>query len=183
METPDIDRPATSQKWAGAARRIEMGAHLVSEREGYTHHGIYAGNGQVIHYGGLHHCAGRRPVESISLQRFAAGRSISVRSEPGAVYTGADAVARAASRLGEDRYRLLTNNCEHFCTWCVRGVGRSDQVRRCIANPWVGIKTLFALARGFYEVDGSAKKVRRNVRRASLLSTAAQLKAPQLVRA
>jgi NodT family efflux transporter outer membrane factor (OMF) lipoprotein len=126
---------------------IEIGAHIVSEREGYTHHGIYAGNGQVIHYGGFHHSVQRRPIEYIPLRGFAAGRGIKVRSQPDAIYTGIDALERARSRLGEDRYRLLSNNCEHFCTWCVLGVGHSEQVRRCIRNPWQGIKTLFALAR------------------------------------
>jgi hypothetical protein len=124
-----------------------VGAHLVSERDGYTHHGIYAGNGQVIHYGGFHHSAKRRPIEYIPLHGFAAGKGIKVQSEPDAIYTGTDAVERARSRLGEDQYQLLTNNCEHFCTWCVLGVGRSEQVRQCLRNPWTGIKTLFALAK------------------------------------
>ena len=31
-------------------------------------------------------------------------------------------------RLGEDCYSVLTNNCEHFCEWCVRGEHRSYQV-------------------------------------------------------
>ncbi|MGG1947245.1 lecithin retinol acyltransferase family protein [Trinickia sp. NRRL B-1857] len=56
-------------------------------------------------------------------------------------------VARAQSRLGEDRYRILTNNCEHFCTWCVQGFARSEQVRRCLTHPWLGIATLRVLAR------------------------------------
>jgi hypothetical protein len=37
-------------------------------------------------------------------------------------------VARARSRLGEERYRTLSNNCEHFCTWCIHGENRSCQV-------------------------------------------------------
>jgi hypothetical protein len=37
-------------------------------------------------------------------------------------------VHRARSRLGEDRYHVLRNNCEHFCEWCVRGQHRSYQV-------------------------------------------------------
>ncbi|EFL5564207.1 hydrolase, partial [Escherichia coli] len=32
---------------------IILGAHLSSDRPGYTHHGIYVGNGKVIHYSGL----------------------------------------------------------------------------------------------------------------------------------
>lgn len=149
METLDVDWIVRSLE-DDAESGIALGAHLVSERDGYSHHGIYAGNGQVIHYAGFHHSMGRRPVEAISLRRFSAGRAVGVRGEPGAVYLGSDAVARARSRLGEDRYRLLTNNCEHFCTWCVRGMARSEQVRRCFLNPWTGIKTLHALVRSHH---------------------------------
>ncbi|WP_408371530.1 efflux transporter outer membrane subunit [Paraburkholderia aspalathi] len=147
METQNIDCPTTSFVLIRTERTIEVGAHLISEREGYTHHGIYAGNGRVIHYGGFYHSVKRRPIEYIPLRGFAAGKGVKIQSEPDAIYTGIDAVERARSRLGEDQYQLLTNNCEHFCTWCVLGVGRSEQVRRCLGNPWTGIKTLFALAR------------------------------------
>lgn len=147
METPYIEWFAISPASTGTEPAVAVGAHLVSERDGYTHHGIYVGRGRVIHYGGFHHSAKRRPIEYISLRGFAAGKRIRVQSEPDAIYTGFDAVERARSRLGEDRYRLLTNNCEHFCTWCLLGVGRSEQVRRCLMNPWAGIKTLFALSK------------------------------------
>jgi hypothetical protein len=39
-----------------------------------------------------------------------------------------EVVRRARLRLGENRCRLLTNNCEHFCEWCIRGQPRSYQV-------------------------------------------------------
>ncbi|MFL9863377.1 lecithin retinol acyltransferase family protein [Paraburkholderia fungorum] len=148
METPHIEWLVASLTLISTERAIAIGAHLVSERDGYMHHGIYAGNGQVIHYGGFHHSAKRHPIEYIPLHGFAAGKGIQIQPEPGAIYTGIDAVERARSRLGEDRYQLLTNNCEHFCTWCVLGVARSEQVRRCLRNPWTGIKMLFALASG-----------------------------------
>lgn len=147
METLDIDWIALSPAEADVEIGLGLGAHLVCERDGYFHHGIYVGNGQVIHYGGFHHAGGRRPVEAISLRSFAAGRPIGVRGEPAAAYRGNDAVARARSRLGEDKYGLLTNNCEHFCTWCIGGVARSEQVHRCVTNPWAGVKTLRALVR------------------------------------
>lgn len=181
METQSIDR---CQAWVGkaAACAIEAGAHLVSEREGYTHHGIYAGHGLVIHYGGFDRSTARRAIEYIPLHGFAAGRTISVRAEPGAVYTGADAVERAKSRLGEDRYRLMTNNCEHFCTWCVRGVGRSDQVRRCLRNPWRGAKTLLALARTTRLFRDVIEKACRRLG-VPLVSTGLQSKTARFVRA
>jgi len=182
METRDINWIAMSPEDAGAEYAIDLGAHIVSEREGYSHHGIYAGNGQVIHYGGFHHSIGRRPVESISLRSFAAGRRVGVRSEPDALYRGMDAVARARSRLGEDRYRILTNNCEHFCTWCVRGVARSEQVRRCLVHPWSGIETICMLARRSPVLRHGVARVLRQVRRIRA-SIMARCFTPQLGRA
>jgi len=46
------------------------------------------------------------------------------------LYSPEEIVRRARSRIGEDDYRLLTNNCEHFCNWCLHGVSRSAQVER-----------------------------------------------------
>jgi Lecithin retinol acyltransferase len=43
-------------------------------------------------------------------------------------------VHRARSRVGEDGYRLLTNNCEHFCEWCLSGQHRSYQVDALLAR-------------------------------------------------
>jgi hypothetical protein len=43
-------------------------------------------------------------------------------------------VHRARARLGEDRYNVLTNNCEHFCEWCVQGEPRSHQVDGLLAG-------------------------------------------------
>jgi hypothetical protein len=42
---------------------------------------------------------------------------------------------RARSRLDERSYRILTNNCEHFCTWALRGESCSAQVERLRAAP------------------------------------------------
>jgi hypothetical protein len=52
-------------------RRLPAGAHLVTERNGYAHHGIYAGNGRVIHYAGFCHALHAGPVEETTLEQFA----------------------------------------------------------------------------------------------------------------
>jgi len=122
-----------------------LGAHLVSRRAGYSHHGIYVGNGRVVHYAGLCTSLHRGPIEEVTLERFAAGHEVAVVAHPFAAYAGREAVARARSRLGEDRYRLLSNNCEHFCTWCVDGKGRSEQVRSCMTHPLAGLRVVRAL--------------------------------------
>jgi Lecithin retinol acyltransferase len=72
-------------------------------------------------------------VEEISLSHFAAGHGVSVVSDVAPKFEGREVVRRARSRIGEDNYRLLTNNCEHFCEWCVRGEPRSYQVEARLA--------------------------------------------------
>jgi hypothetical protein len=74
-------------------------------------------------------------VEEVSLASFAQARSVWVRSQAARRFDGAAVMRRARSRLGEDRYRLLSNNCEHFCEWCLRDERRSYQVERLLALP------------------------------------------------
>jgi hypothetical protein len=48
-------------------------------------------------------------------------------------------VARAVSRLGERRFDLVLNNCEHFASWCKTGISESRQVEavwRAALAPW-----------------------------------------------
>ena len=45
-------------------------------------------------------------------------------------YSAREIIGRARSRVGEHDYRLLTNNCEDFCNWCVSGHSRSLQIGR-----------------------------------------------------
>jgi len=113
-----------------------FGAHLTSPRSIYRHHGIYVGRGRVIHYAGLARGLRPGPVEEVSLEGFAHGRPVCVRTDR-ATFDRAEVVRRARRRLGEAQYRLLTNNCEHFCQWCVSGNSRSEQVE--------GLRRLFSL--------------------------------------
>lgn len=48
------------------------------------------------------------------------------------LYSAQETVERALSRVGEDRYDLLFNNCEHFAIWCKTGVSESYQVQRVL---------------------------------------------------
>jgi hypothetical protein len=106
-----------------------LACHLVTPRTLYNHHGIYVGNGRVIHYAGLAHGLRRGPVEDVSLERFARGRGIRIRHDARR-FDCHEVVERARSRLGERRYRILTNNCKHFCAWALRDHDRSIQVDR-----------------------------------------------------
>jgi lecithin:retinol acyltransferase len=114
-----------------------LGAHLTTTRRGYCHHGIYVGEGRVVHYsglsGGFWQCG---PVEEVSLSRFAVGRPVRIVDHPQSPHSAAEIVRRARSRLGENDYRLLTNNCEHFCNWCLSGVSYSAQVQKPLRLPF-----------------------------------------------
>jgi len=114
---------------------IPLGAHLVTPRCGYTHHGVYVGDGEVVHYMGLSSAWRRGPVAKVTLAQFASGHPVSIKPEAEAAYTPLEIVARAQARLGEDRYHVMSNNCEHFCAWCTYGVARSSQVDRFLAWP------------------------------------------------
>jgi hypothetical protein len=89
----------------------------------YEHHGIDCGDGTVIHY--------RKPSETIertSLATFTQGKKVYERQYPTSFLPDA-VIQRAKSRLGERKYNLLFNNCEHFATWCKTGFSDSQQVR------------------------------------------------------
>ena len=82
------------------------------------------------------------PVEEVSLSQFAQGRPICHRPGESRWFDPHEVVRRARMRLGENRYNVLTNNCEHFCEWCVRGEHRSYQVDDIIARcsrTWRGL--------------------------------------------
>ena len=125
---------ATTEPTAARDVHFPLGAHIVTPRRWYTHHGIYVGAGQVVHYQGLSSSLRRGPVAKVSLAEFANGHPVRLHGEANAAYSGIEVVARACSRLGEDAYDVLRNNCEHFCSWCLIGAARSPQVERLLSS-------------------------------------------------
>ena len=107
---------------------LPIGAHLIVKHLGYSHHGIYAGRGRVIHYSGFAHLFKKHPIEITSLHRFSHGKRIHIQDYPAPKYRGRAVVRRMRSRMHENHYHLIINNCEHLCTWAVTGVESSPQV-------------------------------------------------------
>ena len=107
---------------------FSLGAHLTAPRKSCVHHGIYVGDGRVIHNKWLLlnflHCG----VCEVSLMEFSLGRPITEQPQVNGIFAPEEIVARACARLGEKQYHLITNNCEHFTRWCLTGVGRSLQI-------------------------------------------------------
>jgi hypothetical protein len=107
-----------------------------------------------VHYAGFARSLHRGPIEETTLERFAAGREIRIRMHAMATFMGQDAVRRARSRLGENRYRLLSNNCEHLCAWVLFGENRSSQVEACLAHPSVACRVAIAMLKGWIDAKG-----------------------------
>jgi hypothetical protein len=130
-----------------------LGSHLVTPRRGYLHHGIYVGARKVVHYSGHAHGLRRGPVEEVPFAHFARGQRVLVRSNAPSDFDVREVICRARSRVGEDRYRLLTNNCEHFCEWCLRGTARSFQVEAWLARPRLTLLATLRLAHSVMQLQ------------------------------
>ena len=93
----------------------------------FTHHGIDLGDGTVAHY-----LEGREILRS-TLQDFLQNQTFTIIN-----YSKSDSIGvtlrRAMSRIGEQNYNLLFNNCEHFAIWCKTGRHRSSQVESVLES-------------------------------------------------
>lgn len=117
-----VENAKESMKYPWLKRLIEksdkfiIGDHVYIQCIGFTHHGLYVGNGRVIHYS-------QGSVQSDTLEDFSEARSIYVKSEMDSPlkYSRSRVVSRAESRLYESEYNLVFNNCEHFVLWSRSG--------------------------------------------------------------
>eukprot|EP00386_Alphamonas_edax_P001208 GDKI01003513.1.p1 GENE.GDKI01003513.1~~GDKI01003513.1.p1 ORF type:complete len:235 (+),score=71.77 GDKI01003513.1:104-706(+) len=119
-----------------------------------SHHGIYCGNGRVIHFsgnegrgvGGLSAglskgAASDARIKSISIVDFMRfGSKLSVvthrNADPPEV-----TIQRAEESFADQdypEYHLLQNNCEHFATWCKTGSKKSSQVSTLLSAAAAG---------------------------------------------
>ena len=111
---------------------MQVGDHLVTPRTGYTHHGLYIGNQEVIHYEGKFGSDSGR-IAKVTLAEFCEGASCCVRDYPLRVYGRKESIERACQRLGECDYNVVFNNCEQFVAWCIMGIGYSEQINTVVS--------------------------------------------------
>ena len=106
-------------------KKFKVGCHLKAGRLLYEHHGIYIGEGLVIHYA-------FDGITVDTVEKCARGEIMEEVPHFDSPYTGEEIRKRAFSRLGEDRYDLVSNNCEHFANWCCTGEAESEQVEEAV---------------------------------------------------
>jgi hypothetical protein len=125
----------------------------------FQHHGIDCGDGSVIHWDGDLGEKCNASIRRVAMAEFARGSPITVvayDSAAAGVFSGAEAVRRAESRLGESGYNLVFNNCEHFARWCRTGDHHSDQVIAAATPPVGSAATALATASGLATVGALA---------------------------
>lgn len=108
---------------------MARGDHIwVTRPLGYTHHGIDCGDRTVIHFTGEPGKKSDASVSRTTMDEFALDSIVHLRE-----YSDSDTpdvvIQRAESKLGSRDYHVVTNNCEHFSTWCCTGRTASQQVR------------------------------------------------------
>jgi hypothetical protein len=106
----------------------------------YSHHGIYVGNNQIVHFApaGGGNLLATKSQATVLLQDFdyfldnntLDNVSIVTYKISYDLEVAARRAEKAASNpsIWKDKYNLLTTNCEHLATWCCTGVWKSEQV-------------------------------------------------------
>ncbi len=126
----------------------------------YEHYAVYIGNNEIIHYSGHEDDFSEKPtIRKAPIKDFfnnankffvldfpqEYGTPVKIHSTVPAnisfsekkaidyhLYSPEETVLRAKSRIGEDKYSLIFNNCEHFAIWCKTGISESHQINRII---------------------------------------------------
>ncbi|MBQ4157855.1 MAG: lecithin retinol acyltransferase family protein [Clostridia bacterium] len=117
-------------------RELRPGDHIRVQHLFFYHHGLYVGDGNVIHFAGPDSAtltdADKVTVRRDTIDHFAMGRNIEV-----CLYSPISRLqmrplkkilAYAESRLGSGKYDILANNCEHFVNECLFGKAFSNQI-------------------------------------------------------
>ena len=135
------------------ARRLPKYGDVIGVDRGlYQHYGIYVSPDCVIEYATPKGDFNGEPrVQEVPLSKFLNGDKYfvcdfsrtedsgalsqiqrAIKGERYHLYSPAETVRRARKRLGETKYDLALNNCEHFAIWCKTGVSESSQVNRVL---------------------------------------------------
>ena len=144
---------------------LQPGDIIGVKRMFYFHYGVYTGDDKVIHYSGDRgDLKGKKTVRRGTMKEFLDGKKVffelvfpETHQKPDKetryetqnikyhLYSPEETVKRAESRLGEDKYNLALNNCEHFAIWCKTDISESYQVKTVL-------KAVANIVEKFYEI-------------------------------
>ena len=114
---------------------LNHGDHVYVKRKRllYSHHGIYAGEGTVIHYKGAEKEKKDPVIRKTDMDEFLSGGKLKRRDYKKRL-THPETLRIAGEHLSDNGYSLAFNNCEHFATYCATGRKKSTQVRKVVGG-------------------------------------------------
>ena len=127
---------------------MKAGQHIFVKRLGYTHHGVVVGKNTIIHYSGELLQKSNAAIIKTTLEDFSQGATVQIQRYEKSIFTANEIALRAHNKLGESRYNLIFNNCEHFARWCCIGQHLSEQVKDTAASAAGAIGTRAAQTAG-----------------------------------
>ena len=72
------------------------------------------------------------PLPHYAFQEIPGAREKTGYAQEYHLYTPEQTARRAESRIGETKYNLAVNNCEHFAIWCKTGLKESRQIEKLL---------------------------------------------------
>ncbi|UCE55153.1 MAG: lecithin retinol acyltransferase family protein [Desulfobacterales bacterium] len=112
---------------------LKYGDHIYVRRKGlfYSHHGIYAGKGTVIHFKGAVKEKKDPVVIKTDIESFLNGGKLKRRDYKKRL-PHVETLGIAKEHLSKKGYSLAFNNCEHFAAYCATGKKKSVQVHNVV---------------------------------------------------
>ena len=97
----------------------------------YEHYGVYIGDNKVIHYMTPNNSGKAEDGEVCETTldgHFDKDKMFVLKFDKEKVLSHEETVKRAKSLIGEKKYDLISNNCEHFALWCKINIRKSYQI-------------------------------------------------------
>jgi hypothetical protein len=114
----------------------------------YEHYGVYIGDNKVIHYmtpNNSGKASDGEVCETTLDGHFDKDKIFVLKFDKEKVFSPEETVKNAKSLLGEKKYDLISNNCEHFALWCKTGIRKSYQIDGLTPDQLSQLKSLSEL--------------------------------------
>jgi len=112
---------------------LKLGDHIYVRRLVYSHHGIYAGDGNVIHYTGEEKEKKDPLIRETDIEAFLKAGKLRRRDYKKRL-PPSETLGLAKKHLSDNSYSIAFNNCEHFATYCATGKKKSRQLREAVGG-------------------------------------------------
>ena len=110
---------------------LNLGDHIYVRRRVYSHHGIYAGDGTVIHYTGEEKEKKDPLIRETDIEAFLKDGKLRRRDYKKRL-PPSETLSFAKKHLSDNSYSITLNNCEHFATYCATGKRKAGSYARLL---------------------------------------------------